>query len=1477
MHLHPPLEISFFLIHRKPGIKGELQKEKYLLCSVSSIKKILIITYVQINSKIIKLTIGTLYHSLLIYQHQTINITGCKIKLILFFVVLLHTFHFSQEVRFKHLTINNGLSQNAVFAILQDHKGFMWFGTKDGLNRYDGYSFRVYQHNSFDSTSISDNYISFLFEDSHGTFWIGTLSGGLNRFKRESDTFEHIHYNLSSSLNINESEILSIAEDSYDHLWIGTRGEGLFRLSFNKDKISGSKQFLQNNNEVNSLSNNVISALCVDSEGTLWVGTENGLNKYIPSNESFLRYEINTKNPEAPYSPLEKSISGIYESSEKELWLGSLSGIVKFDRRSGTYKLYPHQYEIFRYGWGNIKNIIEDFSGKLWLATPGMLMSFDPATNSYEYFKNDPLNSQSISYNSISSGYVDKTGILIFGTSGMGINFYDPKANRFSTLYRKKEPSSRITGFSIRSILDEGNGFVYISTDILYRWNRKTGELKSYETSSNNLDAFGNTGPWSIIKSSDGKLWTATTEGLYMVDPRKENIKQYKFNPVNPNGLPQKGIYTVFEDNEKKIWIATENYLSRLINGEDGTFQNFRYQSGPAYNEQVRPVIYQDKKGIFWLGTKDGLVRFDYQNSKFKTFRNDPKNPSSINNNLIKSLCPDPFQPENFIWIGTAGGGLNRFNVEEETFIHFTERDGLPNNVVYGILPDEAGNLWLSTNKGLSKFNPQTNAFRNYDVRDGLQSNEFNTGAYFKSKTGEMFFGGINGLNYFFPDKIKDNPFKPHLVFTSLKVGDRIISTKDSSGILHKTISETEKIILPYDYEVVTFEFASLDYSSPEKNQYAYKLKNFNDNWIYPGSVRTATYTNLSPGEYIFHVKGSNNDGIWNEEGIKLTLIITPPWWNTWWAYILYGILFISGLYWIRRYELNRINLKNQLKLEKVETDTLRKLDHVKSNFFANISHEFRTPLTLILGQVESVMSSGIEIKEKTKLQVANRNARRLLTLINQLLDLSKLEAGSMELKAEQHNIVSFLKSLFFSFESLAESKKITLKFESEFENIPVVFDPDKMEKVFYNLVSNAFKFTESGEIRIIINLPVSRHSVPTLSGSESRSAIADAKQMLKQVQHEKSPSFVEIIIKDTGIGISSDRLSNIFDRFYQVDSSSTREHEGTGIGLALTKELVDLHKGKITVNSREGEGTEFIITFPLGDLSKEKAELSMEESHSGNNEISETNPASGITYPESEKKEIILIVEDNSDVRSYIREQLEMDYQVIEASNGEDGISKAQSGIPDLIVTDVMMPKMDGYQFSKQIRGDEKTSHIPIVMLTAKAALDDKIEGLETGIDAYLTKPFSAKELRVRIKNLIYQREQLRKRFSKSTVIKPSEVSAISVDQEFLQKVIMIIEKHFDDEKFGVDPLAEEVFMSVSQLNRKLNALVDQPAGQLIRSLRLQRAADLLKQNAGSVAEICYKVGFNDQAYFSRAFKKQFGVSPSEYKNSYPDHEFSG
>ncbi|MCG6915382.1 response regulator [bacterium BMS3Abin03] len=990
-------------------------------------------------------------------------------------------------------------------------------------------------------------------------------------------------------------------------------------------------------------------------------------------------------------------------------------------------------------------------------------------------------------------------------------------------------------------------GNAYISS--LYRFDNKLYATNSFglfrfNESSSTFKPIGNiTSGGQNFLSFDNTLLAATNTEIYKIDKNNLPKRLYDFEApiLYQSAIDTNIIYILY-----RIGLAIFKY-------NNGDFQLLRDTT--IIGEEVNSLV-EDSDGSLWIHTfYEGIVHVS-SNSKNLFSLNGSSHLEVERYNKQNGL---PGNKCNIITLDNktlfaTDAGLFRFDPSSKSFIpdftlgkffadssHFISQIEKDRNDDFWILVEtkeenEIGKA-IKQNDGTYLWQPEP-VFGRLDL-----SRVFTIYADFDSRNNKdyLWISTDEGLIRCDTD-LKQNFIKNFpTIIRSITINHRSVVYRDV--VVDSVVNGHE---ISFENNDVVFHFTALSFDKSGSNQYQYFLEGNDDDWSQWTTEPTKEYTNLSGGDYVFYVRSKNIYGVMGSED-TFSFNILPPWYFSWWSYVLLGLLFLGLLYQVRRMELKRLNRKHALQLELVGYKKLKELDQLKSQFFANISHEFRTPLTLILGQIDSVMSSHIEAQEKGKLQVADRNAKRLLTLINQLLDLSKLEAGSMELRAEQHNIVSFLKSLFYSFESLAESQKITLKFESEYQNIPVEFDPDKMEKVFYNLFSNALKFiSENDEIKVSLNV---------------------------------INSFVEIKIIDTGIGIPADRLPHIFDRFYQVDNSSTREHEGTGIGLALAKELIELHKGKITVKSKEGEGSEFIIQLPHGDLTIEKEKLveltpnkTLRVTDSDDFSSIENNPAASTRHPASGDRKIILIVEDNLDVRAYINEHLELEYNVILAANGKDGIAKAQTEIPDLIITDVMMPKMNGYQFSKEIRVDEKTSHIPIIMLTAKAGLDDKIEGLETGIDAYITKPFSTKELVARVKNLILQREQLRKRFSKSTVIKPSEVSAVSVDQTFLENMIRIIETHFGNEQFGVEKLASEVSMSASQLNRKLNALIDQPAVQLIRSLRLQRAADLLVKNTGTIAEICYKVGFRDQAYFSRAFKKQFGCSPSEYKITLED-----
>ena len=897
-----------------------------------------------------------------------------------------------------------------------------------------------------------------------------------------------------------------------------------------------------------------------------------------------------------------------------------------------------------------------------------------------------------------------------------------------------------------------------------------------------------------------------------------------------------------------------------------------------------------DNSGIVWLGTEFGLVRFNPLTCFIKQIQNNSSDSTSLNNYPVHVVKIDSCEQHRFIWLGTNGSGLIRFNMETEIFDFYTIMDGLSSNVIGTILSDDSGNLWLGTDRGISKVyldaeNREVIRIRNFDRKDGLKS--INYCFYyghnaFKNGRGEMFFAGKDGFNIFDPTKL-DNPFPPPVQITNFQINFKPVSFRDPDSPLPKPISLTKQLTLLYDENTFSFELTALDFHVPEKNLYAYKLTGFLDEWINLGSKRTAIFTHVPPGEYTFHAKAANSDGVWNEKGTSLKIIITPPIYRTWWAYAIYVLLIVGTIYGLRRYEYSRREAKHKYQLEHLESQKLQELDRMKSRFFANISHEFRTPLTLILGPLEKYLYETENKTDQQNFTLMQRNAQRLLKLINELLDLSKLESGQMKLRANQLDIVQHLKNCLAFFESIADSKKIHLEFKTEHESLLGFFDVEKLQKIFVNLISNAIKFTEEGgEVLVVVNLLLNNiPQNPPSKGDLKDSPLKGGKvEGILPFKGDKggctSTQIVKIKISDTGIGIPKDRLSQIFNRFYQVGDSQAGE--GSGIGLALTKELVDLHHGAIDVESEEGQGTTITVQFPLGeDHLKPEELLETPEQPPEIDTINFPDP----TSPSTEFKTIsieqpatsiqqsitILIIEDNTDMRGFVRQNLESDYKVLEAGDGEQGINIAFETIPDLIISDVMMPKMNGFKVCQILKTDERTSHIPVILLTAKAEAENKIEGLETGADDYLLKPFYPKMLKIRIQNLLELRRKLRQRFSNITMVKPNDLDITSVDKKFLQRLLNIIESHLSEETFGVEELCKEIGMSSPSLWRKIHGLFNKNPNQFIRSIRLQHARQMLEKNAGNIAEICFAVGFSNPSYFARCFQEQYGKPPSYFK----------
>jgi len=1299
----------------------------------------------------------------------------------------------------QYLNMEQGMASSFVRAVLEDKNGNIWLGTRGGLSVYNGESFTHYTENE----GLSNNFVRAIAEDQNGNIWLGTEGGGVSVFNGES----FIHYTENEGLSNNL--VRAILEDKSGNMWLGTRG-GV--------SVFDGESFTHYT-EKEGLSYDDVMSIAEDQSGKIWLGTFYG-GVSVFDGESFTHYSEKDGLSNS-------NVVSILEDKSGNIWLATDGGGVSvFNGESFTH--YSENEGVSsRFVW----SILEDQSGKIWLGTRGGGLSVFNGESFTHYSENEGL-----SNNTVWSITEDQSGNIWLGTDGGGVSIFN--GENFTHYSESEGVSNNI----VRTVLEDRSGNIWVGTQgggvCVFN-----GESFTHYTENEGLS---NNTVVSILEDKSGNIWLGTEGGGVSVY-NGESFTHYSEN----EGVSNSYVRAIAEDKSGNIWLGSRGRLS-VFNGEN--FTHYTEKEGVSISNVWS--ILEDQSGNIWVGTEGGGVSV-FNGESFTRYTEN----EGLSNNIVRDIAEDK---SGNIWLGTWGGGVSVFN--GENFTHYTENEGLSNNTVFSITEDKSApfneiGVFIGTENGLSKISLREDetsggkefafSIQNFGKQDGLKGLRFTMSAIIDSKN-RAWWGTGNGLVMLDLNTLKLSDKIPQPRLSQLEINEQYIDYRnisdspDSYGdqIKFNGVQNFENyplsLKLPYEKNHLTFYFAAIDWAAPHKIRYSYRMEGLHTNWSQPAADPMADYRNLPFGTYTFQIRAIGESGVWSEP-FDYTFTILPPWWRTWWAYFLYGVMFLNALYLLRRYELNRFNLKNQLAFEKIETESLRKLDHLKSHFFANISHEFRTPLTLILGQIEALQSSDINGKIKDKLKVAERNGRRLQSLINQLLELSKLEAGKIELKTDIHNMVSFLKSLFYSFETLAETKNISLSFVSQNQSIPARFDTDKMEKVFCNLLSNAFKFTRTGGR---IELFISKLNAET----------------------------VEITLKDTGIGIAPDRLPHIFDRFYQADVSTIREHEGTGIGLALVQEYITLHDGKISVFSKEGEGTEFIVNLPcrLTPADMNQATELTEPSVPKNNPIAIA--AAVVTENKSLKfaslnDEIILIVDDNMDVRTFIREQLEKDYKIIEASNGKEGLEASQNSIPNLIISDLMMPEMDGYSFCKKIRESEKTSHIPIIMLTAKAGLDPTIEGLEAGIDAYLTKPFHVRELQIRVKTLIQQRKNLKKQFGSATYFPPAAVAKSPVDQAFMKRAIEIIDAHLPDDNFNGETFASSLNMSISQLNRKLNALIDQPAGTFIRSVRLQRAVELLNQTDKTIAEICYEVGFNDQAYFSRVFKKQFGKSPSAFR----------
>ncbi|CAN5506333.1 two-component regulator propeller domain-containing protein [soil metagenome] len=1336
-----------------------------------------------------------------------------------FFLLKLTILQAQTDLRFEHLSTQDGLSHNAVLSIHQDKEGFMWFGTEDGLNKYDGYTFKHYKADPKDpGNTLYSNYIYDLFEDSKGRFWVGCH--GLNLLNKKNDKFTTY---LPDSSRFNYLNIsLSILEDKQGMLWYSAGG-GLNRFDPESEIFTSYY--------TSELTPNF--GLIEDQNGKFWMGSGAGLYQFNPKSEELTSFPLNHEDNPRPV------IKALKIDSDGVLWIGTAgAGIFKINTRD--ISAHSKEYNPVNLVNPSISNngIIEDKSGNIWLATTEGLQRIDKKNNQVSTFRANPAIPGTLSSNYIISIYQDREGTLWIGTDN-GINKLVTYSKPFYSYQISKHTHSiRLEENKINSLLADEKGMVWLGTvKGLYKFNPNKNQFSYLPHNSNKSKNDTTSGEISddlsinvIKEDNSGRLWLGTYSGLYF--------------------LNQKGVFTHFPckigiqfmdmDPSGKIWIPggdhkNGNAVMAVFDTENLKFSYTEYgiNDTAGLKDGYMHGIFASSSGNIWVAAGMWGISFrDPLTGKFTHYLPNPDMPGSMIENDLLCIYEDK---NGIVWAGTRMGGLYRFDPKTGKFSNFTTYDGLISNLITSITEDEKGKLWLGTNNGLSCFDPVNKNFKNFDKNDGLPDNEFRMSASY-SRNGIMYFGTGNGFVKFNPDSIQIKSGTPPVYITNIKVLENKLDLPE------------DRIELKYFENFISFDFTALDFNATDKIQYAYKLENFNKDWIQSDKRRYAAYTNLDPGEYVFRVKASNSDGLWNENGASLSIIIHPPWWQTGWAYIFYFILAIYLLYSFRQYTLNRERLKNDLKIRQIEADKLHQLEETRSRFFANISHEFRTPLTLILGPLEKLLSVQEENANHPLYLMMERNARRLLNLINQILDLSKLESGSLKLEAKTDNITIYLKILAASFTSLAQSRNINFTTIFPINGYEVSFDKDKLEKIVVNLLSNAFKFTpEGGAIKFATDI---------------------------KIDTTKNSSFLEITVEDNGMGLEKGEIKKIFNRFYKVENLRSGEIEGTGIGLALTKELVDLHQGTINVTSEPGMGTIFKVIIPLdmGEsrllpdiLPENSIEIKKVVSGVSKGTINEAKSLETENDLQVEKP-ILLIVEDNQELSGYIASHFKPQFQIIEALNGKTGFQQALKTIPDLIISDVMMPVMDGLELCKKLKTDVRTSHIPIILLTAKAGDENKIEGLENGADEYLAKPFKGTELKARVNNIIEGRKRLREKYSREIKLQPAEIAITSADEKFLEQVMAVLEANYMEATFTIEFFEKEVGLSRTQFYRKMKALTDQSPGEFIRNFRLQKAVMLLKGGQGNITEIAYSVGFNSLTYFTRCFKEFYGKPPSEF-----------
>jgi signal transduction histidine kinase/ligand-binding sensor domain-containing protein/DNA-binding response OmpR family regulator len=1335
---------------------------------------------------------------------------------------------------FAHLDFNQGLSNNQVNCIYKDVRGFMWFGTMSGLNRYDGYVFKTFRHSAKDTRSINDDYISKIVAGPDEKLWIQSRIG-FNIYDPSTEKIDRQVEKYLTKWGLPSFGLTDIVQTGKGY-WFVYQDSGLFYFENNKPVISllPGKALLPT----------AITDVKKDSKNNCWIVYNNGIIEKVDAGTKKITFRTPVLQQK---QGSDKIFYKLFVDAQDDLWiysLGVFNGIYLARIKENTLQQIAKDEGTPLLSSNIVVNLAEDNNGLLWIATDhGGLNILNKKTMTVQVLLNKPGDENGIAQNSVTSLYKDNIGIMWIGTYKQGINYYNEGVIKFP-LYRHREADGASLPYNdVNRFVEDAKGNIWIGTNgggLIY-FDRTNHSFKQFRHNPSNDNSLTNDVIVSLFIDHNNILWIGTYYGgLDSYDGK--NFTHHRHQANDTTSLADNRVWEIYEDAAYNLWVGTLEAGLEKYDRNSNRFYHYKPFAPNSVHAGYIAAITHDKDGNFWIGTSYG-IDVKYKNST--SFKQLLTVNSDLSNNNIIAIYNDS---RGITWVGTRDG-LNIYNPVTNRFQVFRKEDGLPDNTILNIVEDKNQNIWISTTNGVSRINYKglgPAGFHisciNYDRLDGLQGKEFNENAALVTRSGEILFGGANGFNLFNPGNLKTNTHVPPVVLTGLQVFNQDIEAGNKIGprvILKKAIAETDAITLRYDENIFSLEFASLSYINTQKNKYAYRLKGFNDNWLFTdGNSRKVTYTNLDPGKYTFYVKASNDDGVWNEKGIALDIIILPPFWKTPAAYAVYLLIALCILFFARRMVIQRARMRFALEQERKEAQRMHDLDMMKIRFFTNVSHEFRTPLSLILTPLERMIRHSQEPAQRSQFQLIHRNARRLLNLVNQLLDFRKMEVQELKLHTTEGDIIQFIQETANSFTDIAEKKHIQFSYHSALESLYTRFDHDKLERILFNLLSNAFKFTlENGTVSVEV-----------------------------QATAQQDETLLEIKVKDTGIGIPGNRLEKIFDRFFQHNVPGSIVNLGSGIGLSITKEFVNLFNGAITVESTEYKGSCFTVRLPVKEIvpSTEIRAHTAEAMLPAEQQLQRQQDNTTIA---STKKHSLLLIEDNEDFLFYLKDNLREYYTITEAADGITGWQKTLATHPDLVVSDINMPGMNGIELCKKIKNDPRTKQIPVVLLTADTGEEQQLLGIETGAADYMTKPFNFEILLSRLKNLLQQQQSLKQSFTKQVAINASEINVESEDEKFVKDALAIVEKNIANADFTVEELSRGLFMSRAAVYKRLFVLTGKTPTEFIRLVRLQRASQLLEKSKMTVAEVAYESGFNNPKYFSKYFKSQFGVLPSAYQ----------